>query len=91
MIKHDLSPTQQADVNALGIPALEFQNSEKRVYLHNNLFAHVLGYTNIDNIGQSGIEKSMHKRLTQSSKPLKLTIDMGIQDTIHEEGTVTKG
>ena len=85
MIKHDLSPTQQADVNALGIPALEFQNSEKRVYLHNNLFAHVLGYTNIDNIGQSGIEKSMHKRLTQSSKPLKLTIDMGIQDTIHEE------
>ena len=85
MIKHDLSPAQQAEVNALGIPALEFQTSEKRVYLHNNLFAHVLGHTNIDNIGQSGIEKFMHKRLTQSSKPLKLTIDMGVQDTIHEE------
>ena len=85
MIKHDLSPAQQAKVNALGIPALEFQTSEKRVYLQNNLFAHILGHTNIDNIGQSGIEKFMHKRLTESSKPLKLTIDVGIQDTIHEE------
>ncbi len=85
MIKHDLSPAQQAKVNALGIPALEFQTSEKRVYLHNNLFAHVLGYTNIDNVGQSGIEKFMHKRLTESSKPLELTVDMGIQDTIRQE------
>ncbi|HCU58707.1 MAG TPA: penicillin-binding protein [Alphaproteobacteria bacterium] len=85
MIKHDLSPAQQAEVNALGIPALEFQTSEKRVYLHNNLFAHVLGYTNVDNVGQAGIEKFMHKRLTESSKPLELTVDMGIQDTIREE------
>jgi len=85
MIKHDLSPSKQAEVNALGIPALEFQTSEKRVYLHNNLFAHALGYTNIDNIGQSGVEKFMHKRLTESSKPLKLTLDIGVQDTIREE------
>jgi len=85
MIKHDLSPSQQAEVNALGIPALEFQTSEKRVYLQNNLFAHVVGYTDIDNIGKTGIEKSMHKRLTESSKPLQLTLDIGIQDAIREE------
>jgi len=85
MIKHDLSPAQQAEVNALGIPALEFQDSEKRVYLHNNLFAHVLGYTNVDNVGQAGIEKFMHKRLTESTKPLELTLDLGVQDTIREE------
>ncbi|MBR2299750.1 MAG: penicillin-binding protein 2 [Alphaproteobacteria bacterium] len=85
MIKHDLSPAQQANVNDLGIPALEFQTSEKRVYLHSNLFAHVLGYTNVDNVGQAGLEKFMHKRLTESSKPLKLTLDIGVQDTIREE------
>ena len=85
MIKHDLSPTQQAAVNERGFPGIEFQTSEKRVYLHNNLFAHVVGYTNIDNIGQAGIEKFMHKRLTESSKPLQLTLDIGIQDTIREE------
>lgn len=85
MIKHNLSPEQQAEVNALGIPALEFQTSEKRVYLQNNLFAHVVGYTDIDNIGKTGVERSMHKRLTESSKPLQLTLDIGIQDAVREE------
>lgn len=85
MIKHDLSPAKQSEVNALGIPALEFLTSEKRVYLHDNLFAHVLGYTNVDNVGQAGIEKFMHKRLTESTKPLELTVDLGIQDTIRQE------
>ena len=85
MIKYNLSPAQQAAVNNLGIPALEFQKSEKRVYPHKNLFAHILGYTNIDNLGLGGLEKSLHKRLTESSKPLQLSIDMGIQDTIREE------
>ncbi len=85
MIKYNLSPAQQAAVNNLGIPALEFQKSEKRIYPHKNLFAHILGYTNIDNLGLAGIEKSLHKRLTESSKPLQLSIDIGIQDTIREE------
>lgn len=85
MIKYNLSPAQQSEVNNLGIPALEFQKSEKRVYPHNNLFAHIIGYTNIDNLGLAGLEKSLHKRLTESSKPLELSIDMGIQDTIREE------
>ena len=85
MIKYNLSPTQQAEVNTLGIPALEFQESQKRVYPHQNLFSHVLGYTNIDNLGLAGIEKFMHTRLTQSSKPLELTLDLGIQDAIRQE------
>lgn len=85
MIKYNLSPGQQRAVNDLGIPALEFQNSEKRVYPQNNLFSHIIGYTNIDNLGLAGIEKQLHKRLTESSKPLELTIDMGVQDTIREE------
>ena len=44
-----------------------------------------MGYTNIDNIGQAGVEKFMHKRLTESSRPLELTLDIGIQDAIKEE------
>ncbi len=85
MIKYNLSPAQQKEVNNLGIPALEYQKSEKRVYPHKNLFSHIIGYTNIDNLGLAGLEKSMHKRLTESSKPLQLTINMGVQDTIREE------
>ncbi len=83
-IKRNLTPSQQYDINALGIPGLDFENSEKRVYPHKNLFAHIIGYTNIDNMGISGIEKAMDERLRESDIPLVLSIDAGVQDTIRE-------
>ncbi len=84
-IKRNLSPSQQYQINALGIPGLEFEDGEKRIYPHKNLFAHLIGSTNIDNVGISGIEKQLDKRLRESDIPLKLTIDAGIQDTIRQE------
>ena len=83
-IKRNLTPSQQYQINALGIPGLEFENGEKRVYPHKNLLAHIIGTTDIDNMGISGIEKSLDERLTQSDIPLALTIDVGVQDTIRE-------
>ena len=81
-IKRNLSPAQQYQINALGIPGLDFENVEKRVYPHHNLFAQVLGSTDIDNNGVSGVEKELNERLTLSDIPLQLTLDAGIQDTI---------
>ncbi len=81
-LKRNLTPSQQYQINCLGIPGLEFENGEKRVYPHQNLFAHVIGSTNIDNQGISGIEKAMDERLTQSDIPLVLSVDAGVQDTI---------
>ena len=84
-LRRNLSPAQQSMVNNLGIPGLEFENCEKRIYPHKNLFAHVLGSTNVDNVGISGIEKHMDNRLTTSTKPLYLSVDLGIQNTIRDE------
>ena len=84
-IKRNLSPSQQYQINALGNPWLEFEKSEKRIYPHKNLFAHIIGATNIDNEGVSGMEKQLNARLTQSDIPLTLTIDAGLQDTIRTE------
>lgn len=84
-LKRNLSPAQQEQVNNLGIPGLEFENCEKRVYPHRNLFSHVLGSTNVDNEGTSGVEKSMNERLTTSTKPLYLTVDLGVQNKIRDE------
>ena len=83
-IKRNLSPSQQYQINALGIPGLEFESGEKRIYPHKNLFAHIVGRTNIDNQGIAGIEKELDERLTQSNIPLNLTIDAGVQDTIRD-------
>lgn len=84
-LKRNLTPSQQYQINYLGIPGLEFENGEKRIYPHKNLFAHILGSTDIDNQGISGIEKQLNARLIESDIPLTLSIDSGVQDTIRTE------
>ncbi|MBR5598570.1 MAG: penicillin-binding protein 2 [Alphaproteobacteria bacterium] len=84
-LKRNISPFQQAKVNALGFPELEFEESETRVYPQKELLAHVLGNTDIDNIGISGLEKSLNNRLSSSTKDLQLTIDLGVQYAIRDE------
>ncbi len=84
-IKRNLSLAQRYQIYALGIQGLGFENVEKRIYPQKNLFAHIIGKTNIDNIGISGLEKQLDDRLISSDVPLQLTIDLGIQDTIRRE------
>jgi len=81
-IKRNLSLAQKYQIYALGIQGLGFEDVEKRVYPHKNLFAHILGKTNIDNLGISGIEQQLNERLTSSDIPLQLSVDVGVQDTI---------
>lgn len=84
-LRRNISPQQQAQVNSLGFPELEFQKSEIRVYPQKELLAHILGTTDIDNKGISGLEKSLNDRLSTSTKDLQLTIDLGVQYTIRDE------
>ena len=84
-IKRNLTPRQQYDINALGIPGLYFQHEESRVYPHGRLASHVLGFTDIDNHGLAGIEHSMDANLRESSQAQKLTLDIRIQHILHEE------
>ncbi len=85
LLKRNLSPTQQVKVNALGFPELEFENSEVRVYPQKELLSHVLGNTDIDSNGISGLEKSLDTRLSSSTRDLQLTIDLGVQYMVRDE------
>lgn len=82
IIQKGVTPNQRAQVLAIGEPGLEAINTEKRVYPHKHLLSHVVGFTNIDNQGLSGIEKGMDEIITDTQLPLRLTIDIGVQDTI---------
>lgn len=84
-VKRNLSLAQKYQIYALGIEGLGFEDMEKRVYPHKNLFAHILGKANVDNVGVSGLEKELNERLTTSDLPLRLSIDAGVQDTIREK------
>ena len=81
-IKRNLSPHQQSLIIALGNPGLEFVANEKRVYPHKNLLSHVIGTADIDNNGISGVEKGLDDRIINSDIPVRLTLDLGVQDTV---------
>ena len=84
-LRRNLTPRQEYDVNALGIPGLYFEKGERRVYPHGNLGAHVVGITDIDNQGLSGIEKRFSERLATDHAPLRLSLDIRMQTIVHNE------
>ncbi len=86
-IKRRLTPRQQYDVNRLGIPGLQFQREERRVYPLGDLAAHVVGFCGIDNNGLAGIERSLDSRIKASSGPVQLSLDARVQFILHEELT----
>lgn len=86
-LKRNLSPRQQWDVIQLGIPGVEFQTAESRVYPHGTLAAHILGFVGVDGDGLAGIEKSFDTALRSNADPVRLTIDIRLQHLLRSELT----
>ena len=84
-VRRNLTPRQQYDVNRLGIPGLAFQRAERRVYPFGRTLAHVLGATDVDGIGVSGVEKEFDGRLTSNDAALALSIDVRLQSVLERE------
>ncbi|MBS0272060.1 MAG: penicillin-binding protein 2 [Proteobacteria bacterium] len=80
-----LTPQKQAEVMRLGIPGIYFQQDERRVYPHGELFSHILGFTNIDNQGLSGIEKKFNESLLSKGESLRLSLDIRVQHVLRDE------
>jgi len=84
-IQRDVTPKQEYAINALGNPALSFQDEGRRIYPEANMTAHILGYTDVDGNGIAGIEKYFNKQLAAGDKPVQLTIDLRVQHIMHRE------
>ncbi|KLN60499.1 penicillin-binding protein [Kiloniella spongiae] len=84
-IKRNLTPRQQYAINNLGIPGLEFEQEQRRFYPHGNLGAHVIGFTNVDNKGLAGIERSFDRVLRENPEPIQLSLDLRVQHILREE------
>lgn len=81
-LRRNLTPQQHYDVNRLGIPGFQFQRAERRVYPHGRTVAHVLGTTDVDGRGISGAERAFDSELGSGTKPVKLAIDVRVQDVV---------
>jgi cell division protein FtsI (penicillin-binding protein 3) len=84
-VKRHLTPWEQYEINQLGIPGVQFQHEERRVYPDGTLTAHVVGYAGIDNTGFAGIERGLDAVLKDRREPLQLSLDLRIQYVVREE------
>jgi cell division protein FtsI (penicillin-binding protein 3) len=84
-IRRHLTPAEQYEVNQLGIPGLEFEHEERRVYPDGGLTSHVVGYSGIDNAGFAGVERGLDDVLKGRREPLQLSLDLRLQYILHEE------
>ena len=80
-LKRNISPLEHQKIIDLGEIHLKFENHNKRLYPYKNNTSHIVGFVNIDQSGQTGIERFYDKDLT-SSNDIHLSIDINLQQSI---------
>ncbi|MGZ8283955.1 MAG: peptidoglycan D,D-transpeptidase FtsI family protein, partial [Allosphingosinicella sp.] len=81
-------PELVAAINALGEPAIVFNREPERLYPQGAMAGHVLGWTDFDGQGVTGMERVLEERLTDSGlrgSPVALAIDSRVQSTMESE------
>lgn len=93
-IKRGLSPALAQKIHDLGLPGLHFRDELQRAYPGGRLAGHVVGFTNIDNVGLAGIEKwldardipeAVHAARLSERRPVQLSLDVGVQFALEDE------
>ncbi len=96
-VKRGISAKEREEVFRLGLPGVGFLPENKRVYPNGPDASHVLGFTNIDNIGIAGIEKYIDGQglgdLSDAGfrmdptdlKPIHLSLDIRATHAIRDE------
>ncbi|MGI9364753.1 MAG: peptidoglycan D,D-transpeptidase FtsI family protein [Rhizobiaceae bacterium] len=94
-IKREITPRQQADILALGLPGIGFRPESQRFYPAGETASHILGHTNIDNQGIAGIEKHLDDSwlrelhasgysVDKALEPVRLSVDLRVQHFVRE-------
>ena len=88
LLRHNLTPEQAHAINGLGIPGLWLERREQRFYPQGRLFAHAVGFTDVDNRGLAGVEKAageeLQRRAADRKGPLALSLDIRVQHVLAE-------
>ena len=84
-IEKNISDEKYEQLMKLGDKSIKPEKKILRLYPQKNLFSHLVGQIDIDNIGISGIEKSQNTLLRETKIPLQLTLDSDIQFLVRKE------
>ncbi|WP_242224445.1 peptidoglycan D,D-transpeptidase FtsI family protein [Shinella zoogloeoides] len=94
-LRRQLTPKQQAEILALGLPGIGFRPEKRRFYPGGVTAAHIVGHVNVDNQGLAGMERYLDQQgladlraagLTNDTRlePVKLSIDLRVQNIVRE-------
>ncbi len=81
-------PSEAKRINDLGEPAINLGREAERLYPNFNLAAHIVGYTDDEGRGVTGLERAFDERLSSPEgrdKPLALAIDVRVQQALEHE------
>ena len=84
LLKKQITKADEISILKIGEPGLIFETSEKRIYPQKNIFSQITGFLSNHNIAQSKLEKN-YDVLLSKGKDLKLTLDLKVQNIVHEE------
>ena len=87
-LKKRISYDQREKLWRLGEKAFIFEPFQTRIYPHSDLYSHIIGQTDYDNYGISGVESYFDRYLRDNKKfkdPLKLSLDTNIQHIVKNE------
>jgi len=87
-IRRRALPDQVAAVNAIGDVGFDFPREKERLYPQLSLAAQVLGFTDAEGHGVTGVEGAFDKQLTDKAtrgEPLTLSIDSRVQGVLESE------
>ncbi len=80
-IKRNITPLEHQKIIDLGEIHLKFENEKKRLYPYANSISHLVGFVDIDQNGQTGIERFYNKSLL-SSNDIFLSLDINLQQSV---------
>ena len=63
-VARHMDPADAARVRALGIPGVELMREYRRYYPNGEVTGHILGFTNLDEAGQEGLELAYNQSLS---------------------------
>jgi len=95
-LQRQITPKQQSEILALGIPGIGFRPAKRRFYPGGSVAAHFVGYVNIDNRGVAGMERYLDMQgladlaelgmtsVNAKLEPVKLSMDLRVQTIVHD-------
>jgi cell division protein FtsI (penicillin-binding protein 3) len=90
LVARQLPQAVRDKVNLLRLPGLEYLPNWKRYYPDGRMTAQVVGVTDLDDKGVSGLELGLEKRLRGAPEPVATSLDMRVQFILAHEAQAAK-